>query len=262
MADHEDEYDSTLVAMLELIWGEGFLSPGGPEAVGKIVSGLDLDGKLVLDIGCGIGGVDIVLARDFGARVIGLDVEAELVRQARERVARAGLADSIDCRLTSPGPLPLADGEADIVFGKDAWIHVEDKKALFAEIFRVLKPGGVLAAADWMRSDRPYGAEMEYFFELEGLTYHMATLAECGAMLRDQGFTSIVLADISAEYRTQAHREHDAMRGPLKQRMTDILGAAKQAHFVENWRTLTVVLDRGELRPARFRAAKPARFQR
>ncbi len=55
-----------------------------------------------------------------------------------------------------------------------------------------------------------------------------------------------------------AHREHDAMRGPLKQRMIDVLGAEKQAHFVENWRALTVVLDRGELRPARFRAVKPA----
>ena len=44
--------------------------------------------------------------------------------------------------------------------------------------------------------------------------------------------------------------------------MTDILGAGEQARFVENWRAMTVVLDCGELRPARFRAAKPARFQR
>ena len=258
MADHEDEYDSTLIAMLEMIWGEGFLSPGGPEAIGEIVGGLDLDGKLVVDIGCGIGGVDIVLARDFGARVIGLDVEADLVRRAQERVARAGLAERVDCRLCSPGPLPLADGEADVVFGKDSWIHVENKKAFFAEVFRVLEPGGVLTAGDWMRSDAPYGADMEYFFELEELTYHMATLAEYGDILCDQGFTCIALADISAEYRAQAHREHDAMRGALKHRMIDVLGAEKQAHFVENWRALTVVLDRGELRPARFRAVKPA----
>ncbi len=257
MADHEDEYDSTLIAMLEMIWGEGFLSPGGPEAVGEIVRGLDLDGKLVVDIGCGIGGVDIVLARDFGARVIGLDIEADLVRRAQERVARAGLAERIDCRLSSPGPLPLADGEADIVFGKDSWIHVEDKRAFFTEVFRVLKPGGVLAAGDWMRSDAPYGADMEYFFALEGLTYHMATLADYGHILSDLGFASVDLEDISEEYRVQAHRELDAMRGPLKQRMVDLLGVGKQAHFVENWRALTVVLDRGELRPSRFRAVKP-----
>ena len=112
MADHEDEYDSTLIAMLEMIWGEGFLSPGGPEAVGEIVRGLDLDGKLVVDIGCGIGGVDIVLARDFGARVIGLDVESELVRPARASVARARLAHRISCRPGAPGPLPAADGAA------------------------------------------------------------------------------------------------------------------------------------------------------
>ena len=49
-----------------------------------------------------------------------------------------------------PGPLPFADASFDIVFSKDALLHVPDKDALFAEIFRVLKPGGVFAASDWM----------------------------------------------------------------------------------------------------------------
>ena len=74
----------------------------------------------------------------------------------RERVEKAGLSDRIDLRLYDPGPLPFGDEEFDIVFGKDSWIHIEDKRGFFAEIFRVLKPGGILAAGDWLRSDRPY----------------------------------------------------------------------------------------------------------
>ena len=46
---HEDEYDDATVTMLELIWGEGFLVPGGPANVHRIVSGLDLKNKIVLD---------------------------------------------------------------------------------------------------------------------------------------------------------------------------------------------------------------------
>ncbi|MCP4182261.1 MAG: methyltransferase domain-containing protein [Hyphomicrobiales bacterium] len=256
-AGHEDEYDDTLIALLELIWGEGFLSPGGPQAVRDIVKGLDLKDKLVLDIGCGLGGLDVILATDYGARVIGLDVEQELVKQAVERVERAGLIERVSCRLSEPGPLPLDDEEVDVVFGKDSWIHIEDKNAFFSEAFRVLKPGGILTAGDWMRSDKPYGNDMKYFFEMEGLTYHMDTLGNYGEILRDCGFTEITLEDIADDYRNQALQEYAAMQGPLKQQMINALGEEKQAFFVENWRALTVVLDAGELRPARFRAYKP-----
>ena len=61
---HADEYGDAMVTMLELIWGEGYMSPGGPQSVRDIVAGVDLADKLVLDIGCGLGGVDIMLARD------------------------------------------------------------------------------------------------------------------------------------------------------------------------------------------------------
>jgi hypothetical protein len=53
--------DTTMLDMLQIIWGEGYLSPGGPQAVREIVAGIDLAGS-VLDIGCGIGGLDQVLA--------------------------------------------------------------------------------------------------------------------------------------------------------------------------------------------------------
>jgi phosphoethanolamine N-methyltransferase len=115
--EHHDEYDDTLIAMLELIWGEGFLSPGGPEAVREIVKGLDLAGKSVLDIGCGLGGVDMILAREYGAKVIGLDVEQALIDRARDRVARAGLSDQVEARLCQPGPLPFESASIDVVFG-------------------------------------------------------------------------------------------------------------------------------------------------
>ena len=256
-SEHEDEYDDALIALLELIWGKGFLSPGGPQAVREIVGGLDLADKLVLDIGSGLGGLDIILASEFRARVIGLDIEQELVRRAIERVERENLADRISCRLTKPGPLPLGDNEVDVVFGKDSWIHVEDKKAFFDETCRVLKPGGILTAGDWMRSEKPYGDDMAYFFKMEGLTYHMDTLENYGDILSDCGFVDIMLEDIAEEYRLQAHQEYAAMQGPLKPQILAALGEEKQTYFVENWRALTVVLDNGELRPARFRARKP-----
>ena len=59
---HEIEYNDAMMKMLELIWGEGFMAPGGTGNVDKMVEGLDLQGKRVLDIGRGIGGPDFYLA--------------------------------------------------------------------------------------------------------------------------------------------------------------------------------------------------------
>lgn len=73
----EDEYPEENLPIFEAIWGKGFISPGGPEEVAEILAGIDLTNLKVLDIGCGTGGVDIILARDYGAvHVTGIDVES------------------------------------------------------------------------------------------------------------------------------------------------------------------------------------------
>ena len=255
---HEDEYTPAHLTLFQLLWGDGFLSPGGEEHLAEIVKGLDLQDKLVLDIGCGLGGFDVVLAKTYGARVIGLDVEAPLIAQGKQRVIEAGLADRIDLHLVEPGPLSFPDATFDVVFGKDSWIHIEDKRGFFAEVFRVLKPGGILAAGDWLRSERPYNDDMYYFFELEELTYSMDTLENYGAILQDTGFVDIKLTDIHEEYRQMAHEEYRRLRYDLSDIVLELLGEERQAHYIENWRAMVVVVDAGDLRPARLRAHKPA----
>ena len=56
------QYPDHFIERLLSVWGEGFLSPGGPAEVAEIVAGLDLSGKTVLDIGFGTGGPSIALA--------------------------------------------------------------------------------------------------------------------------------------------------------------------------------------------------------
>jgi phosphoethanolamine N-methyltransferase len=254
---HEDEYDDAMVAMLELIWGEGFMSPGGPHSVRDIIDGVDLSGKLVLDIGCGLGGVDIMLARDYGCHIIALDIEAPLLERARAEAEAAGVGERIDFRLVEPGPLTLDDASVDVVFGKDAWTQIPNKRALLGDIYRVLRPGGRLAAGDWCRGPDPFSTDMVYFFEVEGLTFNMETLDNYGALLGELGFVDTELTDLTAWYQAEARDEYERIKGPLNARMREVLGDEKAEHFVENWRILCVVIDNGELRPGRLRASKP-----
>jgi SAM-dependent methyltransferase len=256
-AADQEEYDDRMLTMLQLIWGEGFLSPGGPQAVREIVSGIPLDGRKVLDIGCGLGGLDQVLAGLGDCHVTGIDVAQPLVARAQKRIRAAGQERRIEFRAYEPGPLPFADSSFDLVFGKDSWLHVEQKDFFFAEIYRVLKPGGRLAAGDWMKSAGAYSPDMFYFFKMEELTYFLVTLPEYEEIIRRAGFTDIRTQDITDANREEGHREYQRLKGPLYDAMTAQLGAESRDHFIEDWRSLTVVLDKGELRPARFWARKP-----
>jgi SAM-dependent methyltransferase len=251
------KYDHTIVTVSELIWGEGFLAPGGAAAVHPIVAGLDLQGLTVLDIGCAVGGVDRVLAEDYGCSVIGFDIEPLLIDTGRARMAEAGLAERVDLRLVEPGPLPVDDHSVDVVFGKDSWLLIDDKAAFFAEAFRVLRPGGVLAASEWMGNGAPHGPAMEDYFKLRGMSYDLETAETYRDRLESSGFTDITVIDTSAAYRNEARREHQRLQGPLREPMTDVLGPDKQAHFVTQWAAMSRVLDLGELRTGHLRARKP-----
>src|SRR5687767_4117812 len=73
------QYDHAFTDALQFMWGKGFLSPGGAEEVEEMLSGCQLSGLRVLDIGSGLGGIDILLATKHGAaEVIGIDVEPQL----------------------------------------------------------------------------------------------------------------------------------------------------------------------------------------
>jgi SAM-dependent methyltransferase len=253
------DYDTTMLDMLQIIWGEGFLSPGGAQAVREIVQGIDLAGQHVLDIGCGIGGLDQVLIQLGAAHVTAVDVTAPLIARARRRLAGLPEADRIAFETIEPEKaLPFPSASFDVVFTKDAWLHVVDKPALLRDVHRVLKPGGRLAAGDWMKGPDPYSADMIYFIELEGIPYHLTTLADYGIMLHEVGFEDVRLLDTNAWYRDLAKHELARLKGELFDLMTQKLGEEARDHFVENWRMLTVVLDKGELRPGRLWARKTA----
>ena len=150
-ADAAPEYDDDAIRFLEALWGDGYLSPGGPEEVDRVLEGLSLAGKTILDIGCGSGGITLHLVERHGAgHATGFDVELPVVQAARLRASKRGLSGRATFVHAPPGPLPFADQSFDAVFSKDALLHVPDKDALFAEIFRVLKPGGAFAASNWM----------------------------------------------------------------------------------------------------------------
>jgi phosphoethanolamine N-methyltransferase len=252
------QYSEDFIDRLHLVWGAGFLSPGGPQEVREIVRGLDLRDASVLDIGCGTGGPAIVLARDVGARPVCIDVEAPLLDKARRLAAEAGVAGRIAFRLVEPGPLPFADASFDVVFSKDALIHIPDKRALYREILRVLKPGGSFAASDWLcGEDAADDPAMQRFLAQSHLSFAMATAAETAEAMRAAGFAEVATTDRNAWYAELAAQEIAAIEGPLREPIV----AVSSRETYETWRKvrrlLAAAVRSGGLRPTHLRGRRP-----
>lgn len=248
------QYNPKFNLALQWLWGDGFLSPGGPAEVAEMLRLVPVTGLSVLDVGSGLGAAAVLLADTYGATTVhGVDVEAHLIEESRERADKEGLADRVTFELIEPGPLPLADNAYDVVFTKDAIVHMPDKPAFYAEVLRVLKPGGAFVGSDWCRG----GAETlttraQEWLEFVHLNFDMQTGRELGASLTTAGFADVVLNDRNLWYQDAIGDELAAVSGDKFDQLVELIGAEEAAYRQESSRRKQEAIVDGFLRPTHF----------
>lgn len=102
----------------------------------------------LLDVGSGIGGPARTIAQRFGCRVTGIDLTAEFCTVARHLTRLMGLESRIDFELGDALSMPFSDAAFDGAYSMNVSMNIADKAALYAEIRRVLKPGGWLLLSE------------------------------------------------------------------------------------------------------------------
>jgi SAM-dependent methyltransferase len=182
-------------------------------------------------------------------------VDLELVRT---HVHAAGLEDRIGLIKVAPGPLPFPPGTFDVVFSKDSIVHIPDKHALMAEVARVLKPGGLFLASDWLIGhDHAPSDAMKDYIAAEGLDFGMASPNRYRAAIVAAGMTVLKIESRSKWYAQEARRELAEIESEAFAARLGQVGADFIAHNADIWRKMIPVLETGEHCPTHLAARKP-----
>ena len=147
-------YDAEVVASFPDVAVESFAGVGNPFSIRPLVPG-----ERVVDVGSGAGFDSFVAAHavtETGA-VIGVDMTAEMLAKSRSTASQLGLTH-VEFREGFAESMPVDDQWADVVISNGVINLCADKRAAFAEIRRVLRPGGVLQFAD-IANGRPVPPE-------------------------------------------------------------------------------------------------------
>jgi SAM-dependent methyltransferase len=154
------------------------------EAIPELAEGLRLSpGSTLLDLACGRGAYGLLVARQAGTALIGVDFSAQALTEAREQAGRMGVSD-VSFRVGELTATGLPDASVDAVLCTDAIQFPDVPASAYDEIRRVLRPGGRVALTCWEPVDR---ADERLSPRVRGVSL--------GAGLRQAGFTDVEVRD-------------------------------------------------------------------
>ncbi|HEY9164210.1 MAG TPA: class I SAM-dependent methyltransferase, partial [Magnetovibrio sp.] len=138
-------WPATRLNVVERVWGEGYITPGGPEQVKKLLPLLALDKKKsVLLLGAGLGGINQTMVEETGVWVTGLERDRELAELGHASMVRANLKRQAPVRYSTLENLELKPKSFDAVLSFEGTDAVADKKALFSAVAESLRVHGEL----------------------------------------------------------------------------------------------------------------------
>ena len=201
------------------------LSCGNPTATAHL-----REGEVVVDLGSG-GGLDVFLAaQQVGAsgKAIGIDMTPEMIELARRNAARGNDGkgySNVEFHLSTIDKLPLPDNSVDCVISNCVINLATDKRAVFREIARVLKPGGRLAVSDIaLKQELPaeLGSDLMAYV---GCIAGAIRIEDYKSGLSEAGFSGVEVIDAGSDLNAYAKVENQAACCPPA--MTQIGGGSK-----------------------------------
>lgn len=198
------QYSEKGLYSYEHIFGTYYVSTGGEETTAKFCKTMNLKpGQKVLDVGCGSGGSAFYMARHYGVDVYGIDLSSNMIKVANDyrNGMEAGIRHRVQFHVSDATTMDYPEMYYDVIYSRDAILHIKDKLSLFKSFLRALKPGGKIFITDYCRGDKRGDEEYtkDFLDYVAQRGYHLLTVPEYGRVLVEAGFGDVNPID-NSEY--------------------------------------------------------------
>ncbi|MFO0950990.1 MAG: methyltransferase domain-containing protein [Isosphaeraceae bacterium] len=255
--DNNGQYTRNGILRYEKIFGAGYISTGGPETTDYLIARLGpalKPGVRVLDVGSGIGGAAFALANRFGAKVTGIDLAPMMVEIAHERAQEAGAPK--DVHFVIGDVLDYAfDGPFDVVWSRDALMHIPDKPRLFKRLLDLLAPGGHLVVTDYARGAGERSPGFQDYIRSTG--YHVVDPASYGKLLEDAGFVDVEVEDATPKFIDIMKREADRLE-QNRAEFVRLFSEKDLNYLIDRWAMKDGFCNAGDMKWGIYKATRPA----
>ncbi len=159
----------------------------------------------IIDVGCGIGGSTLYLAKKFGSNATGITLSPIQASRAKERAVEAGMDSRVRFQVANALKMPFEDNTFDLVWSLESGEHMPEKAKFVAECYRVLKPGGKMILATWCHRETnslagdltpSEVAHLKEIYRVYCLPY-VISLSEYRAIASESGFKDLKSDDWS-----------------------------------------------------------------
>lgn len=201
------QYTKNGVKRYEWIFGDEYLSTGGLQTTKEIVPHLELKpGQRILDFGSGLGGHDFYMAEKYGVYIDAVDLSKNMMDIALEYYEqKPHIKDKINFRLCDVTKTEFPESYYDVIYSRDALLHIKDKPELFKNFLKWLKPGGRIVFTDYIRGNGHLSEEFKQY--MKHRDYTLFTREEYENMINQTGFVNVSVKDIKEKFVESLQRE-------------------------------------------------------
>ncbi len=253
--DNNGQYSRASILRYEKIFGEGYISTGGHDTTLYLCSKLGSflrPGVRVLDVGSGIGGAAFFLAKQYGAEVTGIDLAPEMVDIAQERARQADGTDSVTFILGDVLEESFPT-KFDLLWSRDALMHIHDKPRLFRRLHDLLDEGGQLIITDYARGDGVASPEFEAYVTKTG--YHVVSPSRYGKLLEEAGFVDVKVEDATARF-VEILRAESQRLTTERASFLDMFSESDLNYLIDRWAMKDGFCQAGDMKWGIYQATK------
>jgi ubiquinone/menaquinone biosynthesis C-methylase UbiE len=211
-------------------------------------------GTRVLDVCAGLAGPARFLAGRRGGRVVAIELNAQRAVGAARLTRLVHLHDRVRVVRGDATALPFGRGRFEACLSQEALLHIADKGAVLAEMYRVLAPGGRLAFTDWIARPALGDGERRRLHEWMAATT-LQTLDGYRQLIGAVGFHAVAAEDLTDEWRGILRARLEMFRA-MREETVARLGEARYEAYGQLYSFFVGLIEAGKLGGGRFSATR------